>query len=37
LGSITLLSRPVQLGYLNGLAIVMVLSQTSKLAGFSVS
>jgi high affinity sulfate transporter 1 len=38
LGSIAeLLSRPVQLGYLNGLAIVMVLSQTSKLAGFSVS
>jgi high affinity sulfate transporter 1 len=38
LGSIAeLLSRPVQLGYLNGLAIVMILSQTSKLAGFSVS
>ncbi len=38
LGSIAeLLSRPVQLGYLNGLAIVMVLSQASKLAGFSVS
>jgi MFS superfamily sulfate permease-like transporter len=27
----------VQLGYLNGLAIVMVVSQASKLAGFSVS
>jgi high affinity sulfate transporter 1 len=38
LGSIAeLLSRPVQLGYLNGLAIVMVVSQASKLAGFSVS
>ena len=36
LGSIAeLLSRPVQLGYLNGLAIVMVLSQIAKLAGFS--
>lgn len=31
-----LLSRPVQLGYLNGLAIVMVISQLAKLAGFSV-
>ena len=30
-----LLSRPVQLGYLNGLAIVMVASQLSKLCGFS--
>ena len=38
LGSIAeLLSRPVQLGYLNGLAIVMIVSQASKLAGFSVS
>ncbi|NNE95328.1 MAG: SulP family inorganic anion transporter, partial [Acidimicrobiales bacterium] len=38
LGSIAeLLSRPVQLGYLNGLAIVMVISQLSKLFGFSVS
>ncbi len=38
LGSIAeLLSRPVQLGYLNGLAIVMVVSQISKLAGFSVA
>ncbi len=38
LGSIAeLLSRPVQLGYLNGLAIVMVVSQVSKLAGFSDS
>jgi high affinity sulfate transporter 1 len=38
LGSIAeLLSLPVQLGYLNGLAIVMVVSQASKLAGFSVS
>lgn len=37
LGSIAeLLSRPVQLGYLNGLAIVMVVSQAAKLAGFSV-
>jgi high affinity sulfate transporter 1 len=37
LGSIAeLLSRPVQIGYLNGLAIVMVGSQASKLAGFSV-
>jgi high affinity sulfate transporter 1 len=37
LGSIAeLLSRPVQLGYLNGLAIVMVVSQLAKLAGFSV-
>jgi high affinity sulfate transporter 1 len=37
LGSIAeLLSRPVQLGYLNGLAIVMLVSQLSKLAGFSV-
>lgn len=35
LGSIAeLLSRPVQLGYLNGLAIVMVVSQAAKLAGF---
>ena len=31
-----LLSRPVQLGYLNGLAIVMVISQLAKLCGFSV-
>jgi high affinity sulfate transporter 1 len=31
-----LLSRPVQLGYLNGLALVMVISQLSKLFGFSV-
>ena len=30
-----LLSRPVQVGYLNGLAIVMVASQLGKLAGFS--
>lgn len=38
LGSIAeLLSRPVQLGYLNGLAIVMIISQLSKLFGFSVS
>ena len=29
-----LLSRPVQIGYLNGLAIVMVASQLSKLCGF---
>jgi high affinity sulfate transporter 1 len=29
-----LLSRPVQLGYLNGLAIVMIASQLSKLCGF---
>jgi len=29
-----LLSRPVQLGYLNGLAIVMVVSQLPALAGF---
>ncbi len=37
LGSIAeLLSRPVELGYLNGLAIVMVFSQLPKLAGFSV-
>ncbi len=37
LGSIAeLLSRPVQLGYLNGLAIVMVISQLPKLSGFSV-
>jgi high affinity sulfate transporter 1 len=37
LGSIAeLLSRPVQLGYLNGLAVVMVCSQASKLAGFAV-
>lgn len=37
LGSIAeLLSRPVQLGYLNGLAIVMVISQAAKLSGFSV-
>ncbi len=37
LGSIAeLLSRPVQLGYLNGLAIVMVVSQAAKLAGFSI-
>jgi high affinity sulfate transporter 1 len=37
LGSIAeLLSRPVQLGYLNGLASVMLCSQASKLAGFSV-
>lgn len=36
LGSLAeLLSRPVQLGYLNGLAIVMVASQLSKLFGFS--
>jgi len=36
LGSIAeLLSRPVELGYLNGLAIVMVVSQLPKLAGFS--
>ena len=36
LGSIAeLLSKPVQLGYLNGLAIVMVTSQLAKLAGFS--
>lgn len=30
-----LLSRPVQVGYLNGLAIVMIASQLSKLCGFS--
>lgn len=37
LGTIAeLLSRPVQLGYLNGLAIVMIASQLPKLAGFSV-
>jgi len=30
-----LLSRPVQLGYLNGLAVVMVVSQLPKLFGFS--
>ena len=30
-----LLSRPVQLGYLNGLAIIMVCSQAAKLCGFS--
>ncbi len=37
LGSIAeLLSRPVQLGYLNGLAIVMIISQLAKLGGFSV-
>jgi high affinity sulfate transporter 1 len=36
LGSIAeLLSRPVQLGYLNGLAIVMIVSQLAKLCGFS--
>ena len=36
LGSIAeLLSRPVQLGYLNGLAIIMVCSQLPKLFGFS--
>ncbi len=36
LGSIAeLLSRPVQLGYLNGLAVVMVASQLPKLCGFS--
>lgn len=36
LGSIAeLLSRPVELGYLNGLAVVMVVSQLPKLAGFS--
>lgn len=36
LGSLAeLLSRPVQLGYLNGLAIVMVASQLAKLCGFS--
>ncbi len=37
LGSIAeLLSRPVQLGYLNGLAVVMIVSQVPKLAGFGV-
>ena len=37
-GAITeLLSRPVQVGYLNGLAIVMVASQLGKLSGFSSS
>ncbi|MEL6891253.1 MAG: SulP family inorganic anion transporter [Actinomycetota bacterium] len=37
LGSIAeLLSRPVQLGYLNGLAGVMIVSQLPKFAGFSV-
>ncbi|MGI9609271.1 MAG: SulP family inorganic anion transporter [Acidimicrobiia bacterium] len=37
LGSIAeLLSRPVQLGYLNGLAIVMIISQLARLFGFSV-
>jgi high affinity sulfate transporter 1 len=37
LGSLAeLLSRPVQLGYLNGLAIVMIISQLAKLFGFSV-
>lgn len=30
-----LLSRPVRVGYLNGLAIVMVVSQMPKLLGFS--
>jgi len=30
-----LLSRPVQVGYLNGLAIIMVCSQAAKLCGFS--
>ncbi len=38
LGAIAeLLSRPVRVGYLNGLAIVMIVSQLPKLAGFSVS
>ncbi len=38
LGSIAeLLSRPVELGYLNGLAVVMIVSQLAKLAGFSTT
>ncbi len=38
LGSLAeLLSRPVELGYLNGLAVVMVVSQLPKLAGFSTA
>ena len=38
LGTISeLLSRPVELGYLNGLAVVMVVSQLDKLFGFSAS
>jgi high affinity sulfate transporter 1 len=38
LGTIAeLLSRPVRVGYLNGLAIVMVVSQLPKLFGFSAS
>lgn len=32
-----LLSKPVRIGYLNGLAIVMIISQLPKLFGFSVS
>ncbi len=32
-----LLSKPVRIGYLNGLAIVMITSQLPKLFGFSVS
>ncbi len=37
LGAIAeLLSRPVRVGYLNGLALVMIVSQLPKLLGFSV-
>lgn len=38
LGVITeLLSRPLRIGYLNGIAVVIVISQLPKLCGFSVS
>jgi high affinity sulfate transporter 1 len=38
LGFITeLLSKPIRYGYMNGIAITIILSQTPKLLGFSVS
>jgi high affinity sulfate transporter 1 len=38
LGFITeLLSKPIRYGYMNGIALTVVLSQTPKLLGFSVS
>ncbi len=38
LGFITeLLSKPIRYGYMNGIAVTIILSQTPKLLGFSVS
>src|SRR5687767_14064349 len=38
LGFITeLLSKPIRYGYMNGIAVTIILSQTPKLFGFSVS